>query len=364
MTNKKDTRLLLVGPASVHTYNYYRLIESECQVTLVTDAAIPSIPGEERADFSLRRPFHFLQSMLRLRKRIQELKPDIVHVHQANTTAFQAALAVAGIDVPLVITAWGSDILRAEQQGFLMRRMVKFSLKQASALTADAKFVSVVMARLSGRAAEEILLANFGIDRMQVSDSKEDIIYSNRLHHPLYHIEQIVRAFQLFHQTVQGSSWRLIIAGNGPSTSSLKQQVKDANLEDAVSFPGWVEQQQNAEFFSRAKVYVTIPESDGTSISLLEAMAYGCIPVVSNLPANLEWIEDGRNGCIVRDGESDFFSRALQLDLQDVGRINKQVVEERATKQVNRQLFCDLYGQLKGHRSHRHAEKSTTIRNA
>ena len=46
----------------------------------------------------------------------------------------------------------------------------------------------------------------------------------------------------------------------------------------------------------RADVYVSLAESDGTSIALLEALALGAVPVLSDIPANRAWVRDGETG--------------------------------------------------------------------
>ena len=53
------------------------------------------------------------------------------------------------------------------------------------------------------------------------------------------------------------------------------------------------------EFYRAASVTVSVPFSDATPMALLEAMACGSIPVVSDLPSLREWIRDGENGRIV-----------------------------------------------------------------
>jgi glycosyltransferase involved in cell wall biosynthesis len=51
-----------------------------------------------------------------------------------------------------------------------------------------------------------------------------------------------------------------------------------------------------------ARWYFSLPQSDSVSVSVLEAMAHGCIPLLSDLPANREIVEDRRNGLIVASG--------------------------------------------------------------
>ena len=58
-------------------------------------------------------------------------------------------------------------------------------------------------------------------------------------------------------------------------------------------------------------LYISAASSDGTSISLLEAMYFKSIPILIDLPANREWIQNNENGFIVQDIESDFFNRVL-----------------------------------------------------
>lgn len=100
--------------------------------------------------------------------------------------------------------------------------------------------------------------------------------------------------------------------------------------------------EDNEQWYS-AKIWVSIPESDATSISLLEAMACGSIPVVSDLPANREWIQSGVNGIVVEDLDSDFISEALTLNQSNAIEINKKRIEQDGTKESNRAKFLQLY---------------------
>lgn len=100
-------------------------------------------------------------------------------------------------------------------------------------------------------------------------------------------------------------------------------------------------------YYSQAKIWVSIPESDATSISLLEAMSMGCVPVVSDLPANREWITDGDNGLIVRDVNTDFFSEAMQrINAAEAAELNRKIVAEKATKEANRKIFIAIYDKV------------------
>jgi len=193
------------------------------------------------------------------------------------------------------------------------------------------------------------LIANFGIDIKIDNDSsaKQNLIYSNRLHQKLYRIDKIILAFEFFLKHQQ-EDWKLVIAGAGEETDNLKELTTSLNLNPHVTFAGWLNKETNLDYYKKAKLFISIPESDATSISLLESMAAGCIPLVSDLPANKEWIEDGRNGIIVKNENENFIQKALALNTTLCSSINQKLIQEKATKVSQRKLFIDLYKRILG----------------
>jgi glycosyltransferase involved in cell wall biosynthesis len=88
------------------------------------------------------------------------------------------------------------------------------------------------------------------------------------------------------------------------------------------------------EVLQGADVYCSMSRSDGTSLSLLEAMACGLAPVVSDIPANREWIDDGVDGVLVAPGEVETLASALTRVALDEdfrrsasARVREKVVE-------------------------------------
>jgi glycosyltransferase involved in cell wall biosynthesis len=221
--------------------------------------------------------------------------------------------------------------------------MVQFNLRHADFFTSDSEFMAEEMRSLLPKRKLDILIANFGIEIIEKDLLKENIIYSNRLHKKLYQIESVINAFKLFLENSIDKTWKLVIAATGEETNNLKSMVEHLNLKGNVEFVGWVDQEKNVEYYSKARLFVSIPESDATSISLLEAMAYGCIPVLSDLPANREWIDDGKNGIIVNSPSENIFERALKLNISEVASINKRIIIEKGTKVANKKKFIQLY---------------------
>ena len=244
-----------------------------------------------------------------------------------------------------MLTIWGSDVLLLPDKSPLHKLMVKTSLKASNHITADASFIANKVESLVGN--KVFTTANFGIDLPNIEwdiSQKEKIIYSNRLHDSLYNIDLIIHGFDVFLR--QHPDWKLIIAGKGQLTDSLQELARSILPENSFEFIGFVNAATNMKMYTKSRMYVSIPSSDGTSVSLLEAMACGAIPILSDLPANREWVQSGRNGVIVQRDLSDALELALGLNLEDVANFNTSIIQNQATKEANRGKYCKIYDSL------------------
>ncbi len=77
---------------------------------------------------------------------------------------------------------------------------------------------------------------------------------------------------------------------------------------------------------------LSLPRSDSVSVSVLEAMAHGCVPLLSDLPANRELVRNGDNGLILADGAtlSPALLQPLQLRGDQIARANHEWVRQHA----------------------------------
>lgn len=343
-------KLLLLGPDSIHVQNYLALIEGYFdEVWVISHGENYTYTNHTILDYSVRNPLTVAKNTRLIRDIIDSFQPDVIHLHNLGTGAYHLwkSLKKYQCAIPTVATAWGSDVLVSPQRSFVFRRIIRHVLADFDMFTADAHYMLYEMNRMAGRQLPAVI-ANFGVDqRTQASASeKENIIYSNRLHNPLYRIDTIIDLFVDFMNQSTDKSWRLVIAATGTETEQLKRKVADSPYADSVLFTGWISADENVSWYHRAKVYVSIPASDGTSISLLEAMWHGCVPVVSNVPANLEWITPDLNGIVWTNDHQNPVQAALNLPYTDVTRINQQIVAIHGGKEVNRAKFISIYDHL------------------
>jgi glycosyltransferase involved in cell wall biosynthesis len=104
--------------------------------------------------------------------------------------------------------------------------------------------------------------------------------------------------------------------GGGPLLAERRAQAEALGLGDRVSFLGQVAHETLPGILAGADVYVSAASSDGTSSSLLEAMAAGCFPVVARIPANAGWTREGETGASFAVGDARELAERLAWALE------------------------------------------------
>jgi len=333
-------KLLLIGSRSVHIYNYIKLIDGYFdEILLITntkdkDNNINSIEVDFRLSFNI--PF----SIKKIKNIINDFKPTIIHIHQANSYAFLTLFAYKK-NIPVVLTAWGSDILINPKNSFLYKKALEYTLKKVDIVTSDSLYMANEILKYYPGTNTKIV--NFGVEIEADCEEKESVIYSNRLHNKLYNIDKIIYAFKNFVQ--DNKEWKLVLGATGNQTEKLKKLVSQLKLQDSVEFIGWVDSSVNNKMYQKAKIYISIPSSDATSISLLEAISCNCICFVSNLPSNCEHILDNINGFIETDLNNIDFEKYKTIDLNLLKSVNS-IRKNNYTKSINRKKFLQIYDSL------------------
>lgn len=115
---------------------------------------------------------------------------------------------------------------------------------------------------------------------------------------------------------------KLIIAGAASDTQEYAEYLyKLAQDDNRIQFVGFVEGEKLAEFYSNAYFYVLPSDLEGMPISLLEAMSYGNCCLVSDIPENLQVIED--KGISFKKGNQDDLAKTIQSLCDDNTRALK-----------------------------------------
>ncbi len=286
-----------------------------------------------------------------LRRLAATLAPDVVHAHYV--TSYGAVSALAGLR-PLVVTAWGSDVLVSPQRSGLLRWFARRALRDADLVTVVAEHMSSAVESL-GVARERIVALPFGVDceffRPALEPSAEPPPWRaicTRNFAPVYSVDTLVQATS--EARGLGLEMRLDLAGAGPLEPMLRAQVDALGLAGTVRFLGHLDHAAMVRELGAHHVFVSPARSDGNNISLNEAMACGCFPIATDIPANRQWITDGVNGLLYPPGDASALVRCLlRIAAAPAWRAkaateNRLLVEQRANWRANLQRMMDLYG--------------------
>jgi glycosyltransferase involved in cell wall biosynthesis len=250
---------------------------------------------------------------------------------------------------PVIGLSWGFDLIEMQQQGADLTW-----LSDLSGLIVD----SVETARIAesvGVETSRITLIPWGVDLDTFSplgprSTPEDfnlpreaqLIVTLRAHEPRYRNADVIDAFTSVAQ--HDASCALLIGHSGSQTSELEDLVTERGLTDRVRFLGTLAEADLPPLLRAAVVYVTASEVDGTSVTLLQAMACGTPVVASDTAGNRAWVVPQETGRLFRTGDPKTLAEALAEALDpstaaDTTRMAtraRMLVEENADWSANR----------------------------
>lgn len=90
----------------------------------------------------------------------------------------------------------------------------------------------------------------------------------------------------------------LEIAGDGELIPQIKEYIEINELGQKVKILGFIEQNQMGNYWRDKDIFVSFSDFEGTSLSMLEAMSYGCVPLVTLVSGVNDFVIDGYNGYI------------------------------------------------------------------
>lgn len=309
-------------------------------------------------------PFHWRDSrrLLRDLKRVLgELQPDVVHAGPVQTAAW--LVAKTGFR-PLVTMSWGSDLLRDADSSPRLRKATAYTLARTAVLVGDCQAVREKAMDLDFD-VQRIVTFPWGVDLQAFSPGDDDrglreragwenqfVLLHLRSWEPVYGVDVLARAFVLAAR--QRPELRLFLLGSGSLAGQIRQTLIGGGVIHQVQFPGQVSQEKLPAYYRAADLYVSASHSDGSSVSLMEALASGLPALVSDIPGNREWVKEGAQGWLFPDGDphalAEGILRAVELraKLPALAEQARQRAERRADWRKNFEKLLEAYQQAVG----------------
>lgn len=144
----------------------------------------------------------------------------------------------------------------------------------------------------------------------------------------------------------EGYPVRLLLVGDGPEREKLEAQVRELSLEKSVVFTGF--QKNPADYLGLMDVFLLPSFTEGTSMTLLEAMCLGVPVIASRVGGTPEIVEHEKTGFLFDSGDEDGLLKAVKtlLDDPEAQRQMTTSARKRFQQRFSARQMADQYQSL------------------
>lgn len=298
---------------------------------------------------------------------LREIRPDVLHTHSG--VWLKAARAGRAARVPVLIH---TDHGRGVPDPFLHRLLDSLASRLTDTVVAVSESVAVSLrSRVVPRQVQIVVIPN-GVDteafrpRGGTADLRAElgippgtpVIGSIGRLEPVKNYGLAIRALAALIRRWEASDLpqpMLVLAGDGRERPVLESLTKELGVEQQVRFLGWREDVHC--LLDTFDLFTLTSRSEGTSMSLLEAMSSGLGCVVSDVGGNRTVLGEELASALVPPGDMDALVRAWQRDLSAtdhrvrLGRLARERVIQSFSLRQMADRYLALYHQLLALRS-------------
>lgn len=288
-----------------------------------------------------------------IKKHIQEIRPDVIHIQNHFMIGKGVALAAQELNIPIM----GTNHFMPENlvhyfhlPKFAENWLKSFGWNQFAeiyrgldAVSTPTKTAAHLIEKLG--LGKKIIPVSCGIDlarfnpnnggaylkeKFRIPDGRSILLYVGRLDKEK-RIELIIRALP---QIIKNVDAHLVIAGIGKLKNFLETLAQEIGVRDRVTFTGFVPDEDLPNIYRIADLFVIAGIAELQSIVTMEAMASGLPVMAVNAMALPELVQDGENGYLFTDGDSRMLAKQAVKILSDsdlrkrMTRKSLQIVQE------------------------------------
>lgn len=308
-----------------------------------------------------KRPGHDLAVHARLWKALRTMKPDIVHTRNLGALEMQFVASCCrikarvhgehGMDV--------HDLTGTSRQKLVFRQALRPFVRH---YTTVSKGLANWLIDFVGIPSEAVTQIYNGVDTRHFRPcvSRPGDLYPFADAEKLFIIGTVGRLCAVKDQVTLIRSFarlralagpaadllRLVIVGDGPLMSMLREEARIAGVEGSVWLPG--RRDDVARLMAGFDVFVLPSLTEGVSNTILEAMASGVAVIASNAGGNPEIVENGRTGALVPPQEPESLAEALLEYVRSPGMLRQHGIAARASaeRRFSMKQMVDSYMQV------------------
>ena len=270
--------------------------------------SIYSHPRKPGFDFSLIRS---------LRQQIKQSKVDILHCHQYTPWVY-GVLAALGLQTQVIFTEHGR--FYPDTSSWKRRLVNPIFAALTKKITAISQATKQALVNFEFLGSNRIDVIYNGIHPLQVDINKLSTIKSElkiaegelvfgtiaRLD-PIKNHEMMINAFAKVIST--NANCKLVIVGDGELMETLQSQVKALKISSKVIFTGYIAYPK--EYLALIDIFLLSSFSEGTSMTLLEAMSLGKPCIATDAGGNKEIVSHEETGLITDNDDMEGFANAM-----------------------------------------------------
>jgi len=310
-----------------------------------------------------RHPLNLVAGGVRLRKLLRDCRADALFTLYGGS---QAAIAYLSGFRPYAVYLVGSDVHLLNPGTRMVGRL---AMRGASAVFANGKDLAAVAESSFGCGPVSSYIIGIDTDRFSPRDAPADPvrIVCTRGFEAVYNNDALIRALAMLGDLDRAVEVTFVSAGSQlEAARKLAAELLVGRERCVVSFLGGADDATLRRTLQESHIYVSMSRSDGTSISLLEGMSCGLFPILSDIPANRDWIDSAAdNGMLVPLDDPNALARAVRRAVEDdslrlrARSFNRDLILERAD---GRKTAAELVRQLEGMARTKAAETRSAFR--
>lgn len=264
-----------------------------------------------------RQPGFDFQVLRALRKCIREKQVDVLHCHQYTPWVY-GALASLGLRKKVIFTEHGR--FHPDSASSKRRYINPLLARVTQHITAISEATKQALVAYEYLPGERIKVIYNGIRGLapQVESAAQlrkelkivngaPVLGTIARFDPIKNHSMMLRAFKAVLE--EHPEARLLLVGDGEERPTIERLVEDLDLENHVTLPGYIP--QPATWLAAMDVFLLSSFSEGTSMTLLEAMSLGKPCVVTDVGGNPEIVVSGKTGLVSPSDNSPAFAAAI-----------------------------------------------------